>query len=131
MLLTSVTAMIGEGQPEAFVCIDWADATEALNNAPGELLLESSVRENADAFTMVFENLKTRLGARLCRSIVCLFSGGPHPWFKELRTAFKTCRGLLAPDGVVLGGDRIAPFDGKPGCCLLAVVPYPTRELRK
>jgi len=120
MLLTSVTAMIGEGQPEAFVCIDWRDVVGALK-APGELIFEWSVRNNADAFNSVFRRVKSRLSGRQCRSMLCLLSGGRHPWFAELRAALKTCRNVLTVGGVLVGGDRIVPFGGNPGCCLIVV----------
>jgi len=110
MVLVAFAAMIGEGQPESFVCLDWADVIHALNRTHGELLLEWSAQENANAFNYVFQNVTRRLAGRLCGSIICLMSGGRHPWFKELRTALKTCRSILVADGVLLGGDRIAPF---------------------
>lgn len=120
MFLTSIAAMLGEGIPEVFVCIDWPDVIEALNR-PGELLFEWSSRQNGGAFDTSIEHIRRRLAGRACESVLCLLGGGQNPWFKELRGAAKDCREVLTENGTLLTGDRIAPFGGGPGCCLLAV----------
>lgn len=121
MLLASLTATLCESQPDVVVCIDWGDVSD-LFDLPGELIVEWSLQANATAFQSIFARVEARLRGRKCRGMLCLFSGGHHRWFSELRLALHTCRAVLTDGGVLLGGDSLAPFHGKPGCCLLAVV---------
>ena len=119
-LLSFISALLCEGQPEVVVCIDWGDVVDALE-LPGEIIFEWSSGENANAVRTVTSLLGTRLSGRKCKSLVCLVGGGPHLWFKALGEVRNIGRKFLETDAPVLTGDSISPFRGKPGCCLLAV----------
>lgn len=120
-LLPFVVAPLGEGLPEIIACLDWHDVARALR-APGELLFAwASTRTNSHAFRKTFGAITKQLAGRRCMSLLCLLRGGKYSWFKELRAAISACRDILLPDGVILGGDAIAPFGVHAGCCILAV----------
>lgn len=120
MLLCSVASLLGEGQPEVFVCVDWGDARDALE-APGELLFEWKLGDNASACRAAFARIAERLGGGRSLATLCLLSGGTHLRLKELRAASAAGRQLSDEDAIVLVGDALAPFGGKPGCCVFAV----------
>ena len=119
-LLTAVTSVAFERQPEAVVCIDWQDLTELLN-LPGELFLEWSQRANEDAVRTVCERMKARISGRKCRGMFIRLGGGRNRWFKELRAASNACHEMMGEGGTLLGGDSTATFRGRPGCFLLAI----------
>ena len=120
MLLTVLTSVLFEGQPQAIVGIDWNDVTDLLN-LPGELFLEWIQCANEDAVRAVCERMKTRISGRRCRGMFIRLGGGRNPWFKELRAASRACREMMGEGGTLLGGDSTATFRGRPGCFLLAI----------
>jgi hypothetical protein len=120
MLLFSVASLLGEGQPEVFVCVDWGDASDALE-APGEVLFEWELDNNASACQAAFARIAQRLADRQSLGTLCLLSGGLHLRLKELRAAAAAGRQISDEGAIVLVGDRLAPFGGKPGCCVFAV----------
>ena len=79
------------------------------------------MKPNADALDEVRGRLMARLDRRRCRSILCLVSGGSYLRLRELRKGLDALRLLATDDSVVLAADRLAPFAGKPGCCVIAV----------
>lgn len=119
--MASVTSFLCEGMPDVIVCIDWFDITEALEG-PGEFIFEWSDEPNADAIQTATEAMRHRLAGRKCAATIFIISGCRHRRLKDLRAALSSCHEMVEEGGVVLGGDRIAPFGGGAGCCMLVVV---------
>jgi len=120
-LLTVLTSVMCESQPKVTVCIDWNDVKDLLD-LPGEVFLEWSQESNEEAVRAVLDRIKARAAGRRFRGVLCRVGGGRNPWIKALRTASRGCHDAVVPDGIVLGGDSVVAFRGRPGCCLLAIV---------
>jgi len=118
--LILLTSVLCESQPQVAVCTDWGDVMDLLAS-PGELYLEWSQLPNHEAVRTALERIRERVSGRRCTAILCRLGGGQNRWIKELKTVSGVCNAMLESNGIVLGGDSIALFRGRPGCCILVV----------